>query len=277
MSNINQSDTIDEDRDLRPKAQDSTSLYSDQSEESLVLQVEGFEGPLDVLLTLARAQKVDLTQISILELVEQYLKFVAVVRKLKLELAADYLVMAAWLAYLKSRLLLPKEESGDEPTAEELALRLQLRLQRLEAMREVGGRLMGRDRMGRDTFVRGNPEGIKTLKIGSYDLTLYELLKAYSDHHERHTVTEIRIERRPVLALDAALERLTGLIGETYSWTTLKTFLPEFIEDEQLRKSTIASMFAASLELARQGTADIRQMETFGPIYIKHRSEDEDG
>lgn len=276
MSNIDQSDTIDDDRDLRPKAQSEKTLYDATSPEALILQVEGFEGPLDVLLTLARAQKVDLAQISILELVEQYLKFVTVVRKLKLELAADYLVMAAWLAYLKSRLLLPKEEAGDEPSAEELALRLQLRLLRLEAMREAGGRLMGRDRLGRDTFARGNPEGIKILKTGTYDLTLYELLKAYADHHQRHLITEIRIERRPVMALDAALERLTGLIGETYSWTTLKTFLPDFIEDEQLRKSTIASMFAASLELARQGTADIRQMETFGPIYLKHRSADEE-
>lgn len=276
MSNIDQPDTIDDDRDLRPKAQSEKTLYDATSHEALILQVEGFEGPLDVLLTLARAQKVDLAQISILELVEQYLKFVTVVRKLKLELAADYLVMAAWLAYLKSRLLLPKEEAGDEPSAEELALRLQLRLLRLEAMREAGGRLMGRDRLGRDTFARGNPEGIKILKTGTYDLTLYELLKTYADHHQRHSITEIRIERRPVMALDAALERLTGLIGETYSWTRLKTFLPDFIEDEQLRKSTIASMFAASLELARQGTADIRQMETFGPIYLKHRSADEE-
>ena len=275
MSDNEHKESIEDERDLRPNAQSNQNLYDSTSTDALVLQVEGFEGPLDVLLTLCRAQKVDLTQISILELVEQYLKFVAAARKLKLELAADYLVMAAWLAYLKSRLLLPKEESGDEPTAEELALRLQLRLQRLEAMREVGGRLMGRDRMGRDTFVRGNPEGIKVLRTGTYDLTLYELLKAYADHHERHSVTEIRIERRPIMALDAALERLTGLVGETYSWTTLQTFLPANIEDEQLRKSTIASMFAASLELARQGQADIRQMEAFGDIYLKHRSEEE--
>ena len=276
MSEIIQSAETQDDRDLRPQANSGSTLYSAASEESLVLQVEGFEGPLDVLLTLARAQKVDLTQISILELVEQYLKFVTAARKIKLELAADYLVMAAWLAYLKSRLLLPKEETGDEPSAEELALRLQLRLQRLEAMREAGGRLMGRDRLGRDTFARGNPEGIKVLKTGTYDLTLYELLKAYADHHERHSVTEIRIERRPVMSLEAALERLTGLVGENYSWTTLKTFLPEHVEDEQLRKSTIASMFAASLELARQGQVDIRQMETFGQIYLKHRPEDEE-
>ncbi len=275
MSGIKQTETP-EDRDLRPAAAAGGSLYSDQSEEALVLQIEGFEGPLDILLTLARAQKVDLAQISILELVEQYLKFVSVARKLKLELAADYLVMAAWLAYLKSRLLLPKEENDDEPSAEELALRLQLRLQRLEAMREAGGRLMGRDRMGRDTFVRGNPEGIKVLRTGTYDVTLYELLKAYADHHERHSVTEIRIERRPIMALDAALERLTGLIGETYNWTTLATFLPSDIKDIQLRKSTIASMFAASLELARQGQAEIRQMEAFGEIYLKHRSEDDE-
>lgn len=272
MSDAKHSESIDEDRDLRPQTL-ADSAHKAENEHALVVEMEGFEGPLDVLLTLARAQKVDLIQISILDLVEQYLKFVEAAKKLKLELAADYLVMAAWLAYLKSRLLLPKEEDDEGPTAEELALRLQLRLQRLEAMREVGGRLMGRDRLGRDTFARGNPEGIKVLKTGTYDLTLYELLKAYADHHERHSVTEIRIERRPVLSLEEALERLTGLVGETYSWTTLKTFLPEFMEDEQLRKSTIASMFAASLELARQGQAEIRQMETYGDIFIKHRKD----
>ncbi|WP_191254185.1 segregation and condensation protein A [Kordiimonas sediminis] len=243
----------------------------------LVLHMDGFEGPLDVLLTLARAQKVDLTQISILELVEQYLAFVAEARKLKIEIAADYLVMAAWLAYLKSRLLLPKEEAGDEPSAEELALRLQLRLQRLEAMRECGARLMARDRMGRDVFARGNPEGLKLLKRGQYDVTLYELLRAYSDNRQRHTITEIRIERRPVYALEEAIERLSGLIGEVFTWSTLSTFLPANLKDEQHRKSALASMFAASLELARQGQADLRQMETFGPIYLRQKQQEEAG
>lgn len=241
--------------------------------DQLVLHIEGFEGPLDVLLTLARAQKVDLAQISILELVEQYLEFVAAARRIKLELAADYLVMAAWLAYLKSRLLLPKEDDDEEPSAEELAFRLQLRLQRLEAMREAGARIMARDRMGRDVFRRGRPEGLKLLKRGSYDVTLYELLKAYADNRQRFSITEIRIERRPVYSLEDALERLNGMIGQAFNWSQLADFLPSDMKDKRLRKSALASMFAASLELARQGNADLRQMETFGPIYLRQKQE----
>ena len=243
----------------------------------LVLHMDGFEGPLDVLLTLARAQKVDLTKISILELVEQFLEFVTEAKRLKLELAADYLVMAAWLAYLKSRLLLPKEDDGEEPSAEELAFRLQLRLQRLEAMREAGAQLMGRDRMGRDVFRRGRPEGLKLLKKGSYDVTLYELLKAYADNRQRHSITEIRIERRPIYSLEDAIERLSGLIGDAFTWSTLSTFLPSNLKDDRLRRSALASMFAASLELAKSGKADLRQMETFGPIYLRQRSDEENG
>ncbi|WP_308910136.1 segregation and condensation protein A [Pseudokordiimonas caeni] len=246
----------------------------DGDTDALVLQVEGFEGPLDVLLTLARTQKVDLTQISILALVEQYLEFVQAAKRLKLELAADYLVMAAWLAYLKSRLLLPKEENEDEPSAEELALRLQLRLQRLEAMREAGAQLMSRNRAGRDVFLRGAPEGLKLLKLGQYDLTYYELLRAYGSVRERSMVTELRIERRPVMALEDALERLSGLIGDVYSWSQLATFLPDGLKDSRYARSALASMFVASLELARQGVAEIRQMETFGPLYVRQRERD---
>jgi len=243
----------------------------------LVLHMDGFEGPLDVLLMLARAQKVDLTQISILELVEQFLTFVTAAKRLKLELAADYLVMAAWLAYLKSRLLLPKEDDDEEPSAEELAFRLQLRLQRLEAMREAGARLMARDRMGRDVFRRGRPEGLKLLKKGSYDVTLYELLRAYADNRQRHSITEIRIERRPIYPLEDAIERLSGLIGDTFTWATLSTFLPTDLKDDRLRRSALASMFAATLELAKAGRADLRQMETFGPIYLRQRHDEEGG
>jgi len=242
-------------------------------EDHLVLQIDGFEGPLDVLLTLARAQKVDLAQISILQLVEQYLEFVAEARKIKLELAADYLVMAAWLAYLKSRLLLPKEEDGEEPSAEELAFRLQLRLQRLEAMRDTGARIMARDRMGRDVFRRGRPEGLKVLKRGHYDVTLYELLKAYAENRQKFSITEIRIERRPIYSLEDALERLNGMIGGAFNWAQLADFLPGDMKDKRLRKSALASMFAASLELARQGSADLRQMETFGPIFLRQKQD----
>jgi len=243
--------------------------------DQLVLHMDGFEGPLDVLLTLARTQKVDLAQISILELVEQFLEFVTAARRLRLELAADYLVMAAWLAYLKSRLLLPKEVDDEDPSAEELAFRLQLRLQRLEAMREAGARLMNRSRMGRDVFRRGKPEGLKIYKRGSYDVTLYELLKAYGDNRQRFSITEIKIERRPVVSLEDALQRLSGLIGDAFTWSQLSVFLPKGLKDKQHKKSALASMFAASLELARQGQADLRQMETFGPIYLRQRQEDD--
>ena len=257
--------------------QADASQSSGQGGSQLVVHMDGFEGPLDVLLTLARAQKVDLTKISILELVEQFLEFVAAAKQLKLELAADYLVMAAWLAYLKSRLLLPKEADDDEPSAEELAFRLQLRLQRLDAMREAGARIMGRDRMGRDVFRRGRPEGLKLLKKGSYDTTLYELLKAYADNRQRHSITEIKIERRPVYSLEDALERLSGLIGDAFTWSTLSTFLPGNLKDDRLRKSALASMFAATLELAKDGRADLRQMETFGQIYLRKREDENTG
>ncbi|MCK5042293.1 MAG: segregation/condensation protein A, partial [Sphingomonadales bacterium] len=193
----------------------------------LVLNLEGFEGPLDLLLTLARVQKVDLSQIAILPLVEQYLKFVNEARRMKLELAADYLVMAAWLAYLKSRLLLPDEEVGDEPSAEEMAMRLQLQLQRLNAMRESGARIMARDQMGRDIFARGNPEHIVVTKKAAYDVTLYELLKAYAEQRSRNSVVALRIPVRHVFSLDDALQRLSKLIGTALDWTDLSAFLPK--------------------------------------------------
>ena len=240
--------------------------------EKLVLHMDGFEGPLDVLLTLARAQKVDLLEISILELVEQYLAFVQEAKKIKLELAADYLVMAAWLAYLKSRLLLPRDDVGDEPTAEEMALRLQLRLQRLEAMREAGARLMGRDLEGRDTFVRGMPEGLKTLKRGQFDLTLYELLKLYGETRQRTSISELKIEQRPVYPLEEAIERLREMVGEAFTWTQLSSFLPTDLQDKRVRRSALASMFAATLELAKLGKAEIQQAETFGPLYLRQKS-----
>ncbi len=251
----------------------SDRIKAQADPDQLVLQMDAFEGPLDVLLALARTQKVDLSQISILELVEQFLVFVSAAKRLKLELAADYLVMAAWLAYLKSRLLLPKDENDEEPSAEELAFRLQVRLQRLEAMREAGAQIMGRDRLGRDVFKRGNPEGLKLLKKGAYDVTLYELLRAYADNRQKHSITEIKIERRPVFALEDALDRLSDLIGGAFSWSQLSTFLPENLKVQSMKKSALASMFAASLELARQGQADLRQMEAFGPIYLRHRED----
>jgi len=246
--------------------------YETASAHQLVLNLEGFEGPLDLLLLLARAQKVDLTQIAILPLVEQYLDFIAEARRLKLEVAADYLVMAAWLAYLKSRLLLPDEADDDEPSAEEMAMRLQLQLQRLNAMRDCGARLMGRDRMGRDTFARGNPEPVIVHKKAAYDVTLYELLKAYAQQRTRNTVVALHIPVRPVYTLDEALHRLSKMLGEMPDWTILQAFLPSHLDDPRMVRSAIASMFVAGLELAREGKAEIQQTETFGPIFMRGKN-----
>ncbi|MGY8986673.1 MAG: segregation and condensation protein A [Sphingomonadales bacterium] len=241
------------------------------SSHKLVLDIDGFEGPLDVLLTLARVQKVDLTQISILELVEQYLNFVQEASLMKLELAADYLVMAAWLAYLKSRLLLPEEES-EEPSAEELSLRLQLQLQRLEAMRDAGVRIVSRKIMGRDVFARGLPEGIKIRKKSAYDVTLYELLKAYADNRSKGSAESLKIMTRPIYSLEEALRSLEILIGKAIDWTKLVDFLPQKIGDPRYSRSALASTFVAGLELAREGKAEISQMESFGSIYLRKRN-----
>lgn len=242
-----------------------------EAAEVLILDLQGFEGPLDVLLMLARTQKVDLRRISILALVEQYLAFVQEARRLRLELAAEYLVMAAWLAYLKSRLLLPAQEDEEEPSAEELAARLALRLQRLDAMREAGARLMGRDRLGRDVFARGAPEGLKRIKRASYDVTLYELLKAYAGFAQRGRHRPLTIHRRQVFSLEEAYQRMSRLIGATVSWTKLEAFLPELAGDGAPRRSAVASLFAAALEMARQGKAELQQGEVFGPLYLKAR------
>ena len=238
-------------------------------DQPLFVDLEGFEGPLDLLLTLARTQKVDLGKISILDLADQYLGFVTEARRLNLEVAADYLVMAAWLAYLKSRLLLPPDDDEEEPSAEELALRLQVRLQRLEAMREAGARLMSRDRLGRDVFARGRPEGLTTHTHPSYVLSLFELLRGYARVDRRNSARHISIARRPVYTLEEAIERLSGLIGQSLSWTQLKDFLPERHRDGPIRRSAVASLFAASLELAKQGRVSLHQRETFAPLYLK--------
>lgn len=255
------------------KGPDSLSVAR-PSDEALVLDLDGFEGPLDLLLMLARSQKVDLTKISILALVEQYLEFIAKARHLRLELAADYLVMAAWLAYLKSRLLLPKEADEEEPDAEELALRLQIRLQRLDAMREAGAMLMNCDRLGRDVLTRGMPEGLVLQKHAIYDTALFDLLRAYADIRLRGSVTALRIAKRPVFSLDEAIRRLNDMMGSTWEWTQLRDFLPEDMDDPRLRRSALASMFVASLELARTGKVAIRQMETYGPLYLRRREEE---
>lgn len=244
-------------------------------DEAFVVNISGYEGPLDLLLQLARNQKVDLKQISILALVEQYLGFIQEARRLKLELAADYLVMAAWLAYLKSRLLLPEEKSADgQPSAQEMAMRLQLQLQRLDAIRDCAARLMGRDRTGRDIFLRGQPEPLKVFKKKAFDSTLYELLKAYAEIAQKIGAKAYVPKRRNVFALDEALQRLQRIIGMAIEWTDISQFLPDEGDDDY-RRSALASTFLASLEMTRLGRAELQQLETFGPLFVRVRNSDD--
>jgi segregation and condensation protein A len=245
-------------------------LRRKNEEDILTISTESWEGPLDVLLALARTQKVDLREISILALVGQYLKFIDEARALRLELAADYLVMAAWLAYLKSALLLPKEEQPD-PSPEELALRLHLRLQRLEAMREAGARLMGRDRIGRDVFRRPNPEGLHRQRAYLWQASLFDLIQAYGQVKARTAPRIHIVARRAVMTLDAALERVSRLIGARLDWATLESFLPA-TDDPALRRSALASSFVAALELARLGKVELQQDAIFAPLYLKAAS-----
>jgi len=237
-----------------------------QSDE-LNLTLDGWEGPLDLLLSLARAQKVDLAQISILQLVEQYLTYLAEARALKLEIAADYLVMAAWLAYLKSCLLLPKDPTVD-PSPEELAMRLQLRLQRLQAMREAGARLIGRDRIGRDVFLRAKPEGLKVVRRSAWQADLYDLIRAYGIVRARTQPSVHIVARRPVMTLDEAIHRFETMIGTRVEWTRLEVFLPA-TQDPAFRKSALASSFVATLELARTGKLSLQQDGVFAPLYVR--------
>lgn len=239
---------------------------------ALLIAVDGWEGPLDLLLDLARRQKVDLRRISILELVDQYLAYIEGAQALRLELAADYLVMAAWLAYLKSALLLPKEEQPD-PDPEELALRLHLRLQRLSAMREAAARLMARDRLGRDVFARGAPEGLRVDRKALWQCDLYGLLSAYGQVQVRNRPVVHMVRERMVMTLDSALARVSSLLGVALDWMELREFLPPGAatewRDPRLRRSALASSFVAALELARLGKAEIAQDETFGPLRLR--------
>jgi segregation and condensation protein A len=239
---------------------------------ALYLEIEGWEGPLDLLLDLARMQKVDLRRISILELVDQYLAYIERAEALRLELAADYLVMAAWLAYLKSLLLLPKEEQED-PSPEELALRLHLRLQRLGAMREAAARLMARDRLGRDVFMRGAPEGLRVERRHRWDCEWIDLVRAYGLVKQRTDPIVHIVHDRMVMTLESALARVSAMLGVAIDWIELKDFLPPAHEgdwgDPRLRRSALASSFVATLELARIGKAQIEQEETFGPLRVR--------
>ncbi|HEV2506847.1 MAG TPA: ScpA family protein [Mesorhizobium sp.] len=237
----------------------------------LVVDVAGFEGPLDLLLHLARNQKVDLARISILALAEQYLAFVEKVRVLRLELAADYLVMAAWLAFLKSKLLIPKQPGEEGESGEEMAAVLQFRLRRLEAMRDAAARLVNRNRLGRDVFQRGIPEMVIVEKRNEYSATLYDLLIAYAGQRQRQTISNVRIAKRGVWSLKEARTILARLIGTSAEWTALDSFLIEYLASPAEKRTAMASSFAASLELVREGSMEMRQDEVFAPLYLRGR------
>jgi segregation and condensation protein A len=239
-------------------------------EERLVVDLEGYEGPIDVLLALAREQKVDITRISILALAEQYIAFIAQARKVRLEIAADYLVMAAWLAYLKSRLLLPTpSEDKAEPTAADMAAALAFQLQRLQAMQDAGARLMARPQLGKDVFLRGAPEGLRVVSTTVYTATLYELLKAYGEHRGRKQNSMLRIIPTELYSMEAALERLSTILGRMPDWTTLQSFIPQELRGGIVARSALAAMFSASLELVRSGKLQLRQDRSFGQIFIR--------
>lgn len=240
--------------------------------EALIVDVEGFEGPLDLLLTLGRTQKVDLRKISVLELAEQYLGFVEKARHLRIELAADYLVMAAWLAFLKSRLLLPPDPADEGPSGEEMAAHLAFQLERLQAMREAAAKLMARDRLGRDFFARGLPEAVTQTRKVHHTATLMDLMQAYARIRTRDEFRPLVYDREAVMTMEEALERLRGLIGFAGTWTDLTSYLPEGWQlDPARRRSAMAASFAASLELAKAGAIEIRQGEVFAPIQIRKR------
>ncbi len=253
-------------RDLWESAQPVGRAINDPD---FTVDVDGFEGPLDLLLAMARTQKLDLAKISILDLAMQYLEFVEKARALRLELAADYLVMAAWLAYLKSRLLLPAPEGDEEPTGEELANQLAFRLQRLEAMRDAGINLMNRNRLGRDIFARGDPEPVVIDRQKEFSASLFDLLTAYAAQRQRQSVSSVTISHREVWSLGDAREIITRLIGKLADWTPLDAFLQEYLVDPEERPGVIASSFAASLELVREGVLEIRQTDAFAPLYMR--------
>ncbi len=270
---MSETETIAEENAPAPDGEAPLQIVLDQADaDALIVDVDGFEGPLDLLLTLARTQKVDLTKISILALAEQYLGFIAKAGKLRLELAADYLVMAAWLAYLKSRLLLPEPEEAEGPSGEELAALLAFRLQKLEAMRDAAAKLMARDRLGRDVFERGLPEGIRINTTSEYADNLYDLLKAYADRRQRQVVTRIEMKRLPVWTIKDARRRLEQLFGEMNDWGRIDQFLLEYLVEPEMRVTVLASSFTASLEMVREGDLEIRQSGAFEPLYIRRKA-----
>lgn len=251
-------------------------LPQDRTGPEAVLHVDvgGYEGPLDLLLDLARKQKVDLARISVLALAEQYLGFIESIRKQRMEVAADYLVMAAWLAYLKSRLMVPQQDDDDEPTGEEMAAILQFRLARLEAMRDAAARLMNRPRLGRDVFARGMPEPVSITRHSLWEADLYQLLRAYASQRERGIPAEYAPHQRTVWALQEAREILERLIGHNFEWVALDTYLAHYLGQPEERATVLASTFTASLELVRLGQVEVRQSGAFAPLLLRRRKAD---
>jgi segregation and condensation protein A len=262
-----------------PQGRDETSDWESGEprldagpDDTLVVDVEGFEGPLDLLLALARTQKVDLAKISVLALAQQYLDFIAEARRLRLEVAADYLVMAAWLAYLKSKLLLPAEPSDEgEPSGAELAALLAFRLKRLDAMREVSAQMMSRKRLGRDVFARGLPEPTRLTRKSIYDANVYDLLKAYSQQRQRTATRTLTMLQRTVWSLREARAELERLLGIACDWAPLDELIAEFLVEPELRRTALASSFTATLEMTREGALEIRQSKLFAPLLIRRR------
>jgi len=252
----------------RGEGSDAAEAGTFTTPEQLVLDLDGYEGPIDLLLSLAREQKVDLTKISILALADQYLAFIAAQRRLRLEIAADYLVMAAWLAFLKSRLLLP-EPNEDAPEAEEMAAALGHRLQLLEAMQTAGRALLTRPQLGRDFWLRGAPEGLAAVPVPVWQLDLYKLLRAYSDSRRRTTTAVLAVEPSAFYSTDDALRRFARFLGRVPAWRALVRFLPDDIRGDLMRRSALAATFAAALELVRDGHIELRQDRAFGPIWLR--------
>ncbi len=254
------------------KADSEFSPELASGEKALVVDVEGFEGPLDLLLTLARQQKVDLAKISILALADQYLTFIEEARRLRLELAADYLVMAAWLAYLKSRLLLPDLNAPEGQSAEDMANALALRLKRLEAIRTVAEQMFTRQQLGRDIFARGQPEPIAHIKRPEWTATLYDLLSAYSHQRQKNALSRVMLAKRAVWSLAEARVALERLIGQSTDWTRIDEYLIKYVVEPSTAATVFASSFASALELVREGLAEIHQHQAFAPIYMRKRT-----
>ena len=250
--------------------------YESINNDDLIVNLSGYEGPLDVLLIMAKSQKVDLMKISILQLTEQYLVFIAEVRKKNLELAADYLVMAAWLAYLKSNLLLPREETGEELTAEQMAERLKFQLKKLEAIRQVSEKLMNLPVLGTNFFNRGMPEGIRLIRTPEYYLSLYDLLKSYANQRYKSAYSSMVIEKPAVYAMEEALVRLQRMVGTAFEWTKLENFLPPEFSKGKNARSGVAGTLAAAMELVREGVLEVQQLAPFGPVFIKNKNNNEE-